>query len=202
MSELFHRDPLDLAPHAPRYRPAAWGVLVLGLLVAAAGASAAIVQADHSDAFMSLPESIAVISVPQTRPALASAAAWFYGHPGREMTVIGITGTDGKTTTSHMLTSVLEAAGHTTSRLALARAVERVAESALSAKYPDRPLRANVEFYTSVLLDAVGLPRALFSPTFAVARAAGWCAHIAEQRAVGKLIRPSSKYLGERRTSV
>lgn len=98
--------------------------------------------------------------------------------------------------------SVLEAAGHTTSRLALARAVERVAESALSAKYPDRPLRANVEFYTSVLLDAVGLPRALFSPTFAVARAAGWCAHIAEQRAVGKLIRPSSKYLGERRTSV
>lgn len=38
MSELFHRDPLDLAPHAPRYRPAAWGVLVLGLLVAAAGA--------------------------------------------------------------------------------------------------------------------------------------------------------------------
>jgi len=98
--------------------------------------------------------------------------------------------------------AALEAAGHTTSRLALARAVERVAESALSAKYPDRPLRANVEFYTSVLLDAVGLPRALFSPTFGVARAAGWLAHIAEQRAVGKLIRPASKYFGERRSSV
>jgi citrate synthase len=53
-----------------------------------------------------------------------------------------------------------------------------------------------VEFYTSVLLDAVGLPRALFSPTFAVARAAGWCAHVAEQRAIGKLIRPASKYVG------
>lgn len=98
--------------------------------------------------------------------------------------------------------ATLESAGHTTSRLALARAVERVAESALSAKYPDRPLRANVEFYTSVLLDAVGLPRALFSPTFAVARAAGWLAHIAEQKAIGKLIRPASKYLGERRTAV
>jgi citrate synthase len=94
--------------------------------------------------------------------------------------------------------SVLEAAGHTTTRLALARAVERVAESALSAKYPDRPLRANVEFYTAVLLDAVGLPRALFSPTFGVSRAAGWCAHIEEQRAVGKLIRPASAYVGER----
>jgi citrate synthase len=98
--------------------------------------------------------------------------------------------------------AALEAAGHTTSRLALARAVERVAESALATKYPDRPLRANVEFYTSVLLDAVGLPRALFSPTFAVARAAGWCAHIAEQRAVGKLIRPASKYIGSRAASI
>lgn len=98
--------------------------------------------------------------------------------------------------------AALEAAGHTTSRLALARAVERVAESALAAKYPDRPLRANVEFYTSVLLDAVGLPRALFSPTFAVSRAAGWCAHIAEQRAVGKLIRPASTYVGQRASSI
>mgnify|MGYP000919708822 CR=1 FL=1 len=85
--------------------------------VAAAGASAVVVQADHADSVMTLPESLAVISVPQTRPALASAAAWFYGHPGREMTVIGITGTDGKTTTSHMLTSVLEAAGGVTGRL-------------------------------------------------------------------------------------
>lgn len=96
--------------------------------------------------------------------------------------------------------AALEAAGHTTSRLALARAVERVAEGALAARYPDRPLRANVEFYTAVLLDAVGLPRALFSPTFAAARAAGWCAHVEEQRAVGKLIRPASTYVGARAT--
>ncbi|MEZ4310293.1 MAG: citrate/2-methylcitrate synthase [Polyangiaceae bacterium] len=94
--------------------------------------------------------------------------------------------------------AALEAAGHTSSRLALARAVERVAESALAAKYPDRPLRANVEFYTAVLLDAVGLPRTLFAPTFAVSRSAGWCAHVAEQRAVGKLIRPASRYIGAR----
>ncbi|MBK8253153.1 MAG: citrate synthase/methylcitrate synthase [Polyangiaceae bacterium] len=92
--------------------------------------------------------------------------------------------------------SSLEQAGLSSSRLALARAVERVAESALAAKYPDRPLRANVEFYTAVLLDSVGLPRTLFSPTFGVSRSAGWCAHVAEQRAVGKLIRPASRYVG------
>ncbi|XXU48214.1 citrate synthase [Sorangium sp. So ce1014] len=82
-------------------------------------------------------------------------------------------------------------------RLALARAVERAAEAALRARHPERPLRANVEFYTAVLLDALGLPRALFSPTFAVGRVAGWCAHIDEQRRAGRLIRPSSRYIGD-----
>lgn len=93
-------------------------------------------------------------------------------------------------------TQRLERAGVATSRLALARAVERVAEGALREKYPDRPLRANVEFYTAVLLDTVGLDRAVFTPTFAAARTAGWCAHVAEQRAVGRLIRPASRYVG------
>jgi citrate synthase len=90
----------------------------------------------------------------------------------------------------------LEQAGFVTGRLALARAVERAAEGVLKARYPDRPLRANVEFYTAVLLDSVGLPRRLFSPAFAAGRVAGWCAHIEEQRAVGRLIRPASRFVG------
>jgi citrate synthase len=57
-------------------------------------------------------------------------------------------------------------------------------------------LRANVEFYTAVLLDAVGIPRTLFSPVFAASRVVGWCAHVDEQRRVGRLIRPGSKYVG------
>lgn len=81
-------------------------------------------------------------------------------------------------------------------RLALARAVETAAAKILREKKPDRPMAANVEFYTAVLLDAVGLPRAQFSPTFGVGRVAGWCAHVLEQRRVGKLIRPASTYVG------
>lgn len=84
----------------------------------------------------------------------------------------------------------------TTARLELARAVEREAEAQLAVRHPDRPLKCNVEFYTAILLEAVGLPRALFTPTFAVSRAAGWCAHVEEQRATGKLIRPRSTYVG------
>ena len=49
-----------------------------------------------------------------------------------------------------------------------------------------------------VLLDTVGIDRAAFAPTFAVGRAAGWCAHVLEQRATGRLIRPASRYVGPR----
>jgi citrate synthase len=92
--------------------------------------------------------------------------------------------------------SRLEEAGVARGRLALARAVEREAETALRARYPQRALRANVEFYTAILLDAVGLPREMFTPTFAVGRVAGWCAHVAEQYRTGRLIRPTSRYVG------
>lgn len=81
-------------------------------------------------------------------------------------------------------------------RLALARGVEAAAAKILSERRPDRPLAANVEFYTAVLLDAVGLPREQFSSTFAVGRMAGWCAHVIEQRRTGRLVRPQSRYVG------
>jgi citrate synthase len=81
-------------------------------------------------------------------------------------------------------------------RLELARGVETAAAKILRDRKPDRPLAANVEFYTAVLLDAVGLPREQFAPTFGVARMAGWCAHVIEQRRIGKLIRPASRYIG------
>ena len=89
-----------------------------------------------------------------------------------------------------------ESTGTSTGRLALARAVEKQAESILAEKHPDRPLKANVEFYTAVLLDTIQIPDHLFSSMFAAGRAGGWLAHVAEQRLHGRLIRPASRYTG------
>ena len=92
--------------------------------------------------------------------------------------------------------ALLERSAGKSDRLLLARAVEREAERLLAERHPERNLRANVEFYTAVLLEAVGIPRTLFSATFAASRVVGWCAHIHEQRLVGRLIRPASRYVG------
>jgi citrate synthase len=81
-------------------------------------------------------------------------------------------------------------------RLRFAEAVERAALAALARYKPDRRLDTNVEFYTALLLEAVGLPRALFTPVFAMGRIAGWCGHVFEQRDTGRLIRPASVYDG------
>jgi citrate synthase len=91
----------------------------------------------------------------------------------------------------------LERAGASSSkRLPLARAVEQAAVELLAERHPERALRTNVEFYTAVLLDALGIDRRLFSTTFAVGRVVGWFAHVEEQRRTGRLIRPASKYVG------
>jgi UDP-N-acetylmuramoyl-L-alanyl-D-glutamate--2,6-diaminopimelate ligase len=62
----------------------------------------------------STPPAFPVVLVPDSRVALAPIAAAFYGHPGAEMRVVGITGTDGKTTTTFLTSAVLEAGGHRT----------------------------------------------------------------------------------------
>jgi UDP-N-acetylmuramoyl-L-alanyl-D-glutamate--2,6-diaminopimelate ligase len=59
-------------------------------------------------------DAVPVIRVPDSRAALASMAAVFYGHPSQRLKLIGITGTKGKTTTSYLVKSIIEAAGHTT----------------------------------------------------------------------------------------
>jgi citrate synthase len=90
----------------------------------------------------------------------------------------------------------LERTGVASHYLALARAVERAAVEVLDAHRPERRLRTNVEFYTAVLLDALSIPRALFTSVFAAARVAGWLAHVAEERAANRLIRPRQRYVG------
>ncbi len=58
------------------------------------------------------PAGVTVVRVPQARLALAHLSSAFYGHPSRELVLVGITGTNGKTTTSFLLEAILGAAGH------------------------------------------------------------------------------------------
>ena len=62
---------------------------------------------------------------------------------------------------------------------------------------PDRSIKINVEFYTALVLHGVGMETDLFSPTFAVGRVGGWTAHILEQIAEARLMRPRAAYGGE-----
>jgi citrate synthase len=75
---------------------------------------------------------------------------------------------------------------------------ESVALDLLAEHKPDRRLATNVEFYTAALLHGVGIPREVFTPTFAVARAGGWMAHGLEQLENNRLVRPVSRYVGDR----
>jgi citrate synthase len=87
--------------------------------------------------------------------------------------------------------------GPAAGRLAFAAEVERAVGAAFAELKPGRPpLQPNVEINAALLLDAVGLPRDAFMPVFAVARCAGWLAHAMEQRREGRLVRPSSAYIG------
>ena len=73
----------------------------------AAGAAALVVERA-----VNVPDGVSVIRVKDSRYALALLSAAWFGHPAEKMTVIGLTGTKGKTTTAHMVKAILEAAGH------------------------------------------------------------------------------------------
>lgn len=82
-------------------------------------------------------------------------------------------------------------------RYKVAAALEQAALTELRERRPDRVLETNVEFWAAVLLDFAQVPASMFTPMFSCARSAGWSAHILEQKRTGRLIRPSSRYIGE-----
>jgi citrate synthase len=81
-------------------------------------------------------------------------------------------------------------------RLGLARHVEETAIRLLEEYKPGRRLYTNVEYYAAAVLSNVDLKPALYTPSFAVARTAGWTAHMLEQLRYNRLIRPSVDYVG------
>jgi len=94
------------------------------------------------------------------------------------------------------LRRVVEAMEHKPEWLDLAIQVEDVALRVLAERHPERPLKTNVEYYAAAVLQGVGLTPDLFPATFALARHAGWTAHVLEQVAASKLIRPDARYTG------
>ncbi|NCC35334.1 MAG: citrate synthase, partial [Chloroflexia bacterium] len=60
----------------------------------------------------------------------------------------------------------------------------------------ERSLPVNVDFYSASVYYTLGIPIDLFTPIFAISRVAGWTAHVYEQYADNRLIRPESEYVG------
>jgi citrate synthase len=77
-----------------------------------------------------------------------------------------------------------------------ATTVEQRIVDVLAELKPGRNLYANVEFYAGVVMELCGIPRAMFTPTFAVSRIIGWSANILEQSTDPKIIRPAALYVG------
>jgi citrate synthase len=95
---------------------------------------------------------------------------------------------------SEMLRGVAESLGGP--RIALAVEVETAVVDALEELKPGRELHTNIEWYASVLLETLGVPRDVFTATFASTRIVGWCAQAMEQAADNRIIRPSARYVG------
>jgi citrate synthase len=81
-------------------------------------------------------------------------------------------------------------------RVGFAKYVESRVVEILKELKPGRQLYANVEYYASIVMESIGLPPDLFTPTFACSRAIGWTTHILEQAADNRIIRPSGRYIG------
>src|ERR1700709_1186303 len=81
-------------------------------------------------------------------------------------------------------------------RYEVAEALEKAALEELRRRRPDRVLETNVEFWAAIILDYAQVPPHMFTSMFTCARTAGWSAHILEQKRTGRLIRPSSRYIG------
>jgi citrate synthase len=95
---------------------------------------------------------------------------------------------------SLLLRSIVESFGGPL--VALSTQVEQTVVDLLDELKPGRQLYTNVEFYACVVMDLCGIPREMFTPTFATGRTIGWSTHVMEQASHNRLIRPAARYVG------
>ena len=77
-----------------------------------------------------------------------------------------------------------------------AAGIEQEILAVLAQWRPGQRIVTNVEYWAGVVLELIGLPREMFTPTFSVSRSIGWSAHVIEQHGEGKIMRPSARYIG------